>query len=226
MFGIKLLLILGSITVLFLRLKAAGAVCDERSPFPTIQALPGEPGKNGTPGALGPNAYGEVGLDGINGVDGAPGLQEPVGPVGPQGVVGPRGVAGINGSLGAQGPASPPGSDGRDGVDGRNGTDGLPGPPGMVSNAVGEQLRKDILKELRSKLNLTCGGNNGLTCPGNTERYPATACKEIYQCCSTAPSGYYWVNTTTGLLQLYCQMETDNYGNITGGWMSAECSFH
>ena len=75
MFGIKLLLILGSITVLFPRLKAARAVCGERSPFPTIQALPGEPGKNGTPGALGPN--GEVGLDGINGVDGAPGLQGP-----------------------------------------------------------------------------------------------------------------------------------------------------
>ena len=32
--------------------------------------------------------------------------------------------------------------DGRDGVDGRNGTDGLRGPPGMVSDAVGEQLKK------------------------------------------------------------------------------------
>ena len=73
---------------------------------------------------------------------------------------------------------------------------------------------------MRRELNLSCGGNNGLTCPGNTERYPATSCKEIYQCYSTAPSGYYWVNTTTGLLQLYCQMET-NCGNITGGWMSA-----
>ena len=243
--GIKLLLILGSITVLFLRGEAAGAVCGQRSAFPTIQALPGKPGKNGAPGALGPK--GEVGVDGINGGDGAAGPQRPIGPVGPQGVVGTRGLPGANGSVGAQGPVGPigpqgpvgpreiagingsvgaqglaglPGNIGRDGVKGRNGTDGLHGPPGMVSDAVGEQLKKDILKELRRELNLTCGGNNGFTCPGNTEMYPATSCKEIHQCCSTAPSGYYWVNTTTGLL-LYCQMETDNCGNITDGWMSA-----
>ena len=48
-----------------------------------------------------------------------------------------------------------------------------------------------------------------------------TSCKEIHDCDPTAPSGYYWVNTTTGPLQVYCQMETNNCGNITGGWMRA-----
>ena len=62
---------------------------------------------------------------------------------------------------------------------------------------------------------LQCAGN------GTTGDYPATSCKEIYQCDPTAPSGYYWINTTTGPLQIYCQMDTNNCGNITGGWMRA-----
>ena len=58
-------------------------------------------------------------------------------------------------------------------------------------------------------------------CKGNSENSPATSCKKIYDCNPTAPSEYYWVNTTTGPLQVYCQMETNNCGNITGGWMRA-----
>ena len=54
MFAFKLLLVLGSITVLFLRGEAAGAACGQRSTFSTIQALPGKPGKNGAPGVPGP----------------------------------------------------------------------------------------------------------------------------------------------------------------------------
>ena len=60
-----------------------------------------------------------------------------------------------------------------------------------------------------------CAGN------GTTVDNPATSCKEIYQCDPAAPSGYYWVNTTTGPLQVYCQMDTSNCGDITGGWMRA-----
>ena len=56
---------------------------------------------------------------------------------------------------------------------------------------------------------------------GTTIDSPATSCKEIHDCDSTAPSGYYWVNTTAGLLQVYCQMDTNNCGDITGGWMRA-----
>ena len=86
MFVAKLLLVLGSITVLSLRGEAAGAVCDQRSTYPTIQALPGKPGKNGAPGAPGPK--------GEPGVDGTDGEQGPVGLVGPQGPVGPVGAPG------------------------------------------------------------------------------------------------------------------------------------
>ena len=83
--GLNLVLVLVSITVVFLRGEAAGAVCGQRSPFPTIQALPGNPGKNEAPGVPGPK--GEVGVDGINGVDGAAGPKGPVRPVGPQEIV-------------------------------------------------------------------------------------------------------------------------------------------
>ena len=170
MISVKLLLILGIITVLSLRGEAAGAVCGQRSPYPTLLPLPGTPGQNGAPGAPGPK--GEAGMDGTNG---------------------------------EQGPVGAPGSDGR------NGSDGSPGPPGTVPDAVIEQLRGDILEQAK-KLAI---------CIANSENNPAASCKEIHGCNPTAPSGYYWVNTTTGPLQVYCQMDTNNCGDITGGWMRA-----
>ena len=158
------LLVVGSITVLSLRGEAAGAVCGQRSTYPTIQALPGKPGKNGAPGAPGPK--------GEPGVDGTDGEQRPVGPVGPQGPVG------------------------EPGLDGRNGSDGSPGPPGTVPDTVIAQLRVDIIETVRRELKLIC--------PGDGEMYPATSCKEIYECNSTTPSRCYWVNTTTGVQQIFC----------------------
>ena len=101
---------------------------------------------------------------------------QPVGPVGPQGMMG------MNGTDGEQGPMGPPGVDGRDGVDGRNGSDGSPGPPGTVPDAVIEQLKEEILDQLRRELNL---------CPGDREEYPASSCKEIHGCNQMAPSAYY-----------------------------------
>ena len=53
MFRVKLFLVLGAITVLSLR-EAAGAVCGQTSPYPTIQALPGKPGAPGLKGETGP----------------------------------------------------------------------------------------------------------------------------------------------------------------------------
>ena len=76
-FVVKLLLVLGSITVLFLRGEAAGVVCGQRAPFPTIQTLPGKLVKNGVSGVHGPK--GEQGLDGRSGIAGT---QWPQGPVG------------------------------------------------------------------------------------------------------------------------------------------------
>ena len=133
---------------------------------------------------------GAPGLKGEPGVDGADGEQGLVGPVRPQGPVGP---------VGPQGPVGAPGSDGK------NGSDGSPGPPGIVPDAVIEQLRVDILEQARKvAIRIASSKNNS-----------ATSCKEIHDCNPTAPSGYYWVNTTTGPLQVYCQMDTNNCGNIT-----------
>ena len=254
MFTAKFLLVLASVTVLFLRGEAAGAVCGQRSPFSTIQALPGKPGKNGAPGVPGPKGEagmngtdgeqgpqgpqgpvgsvgpkgiagmkgtnGEQGIAGMNGTDGEQGPQGPQGPVGsvgPKGIAGMKGtngeqgIAGMNGTDGEQGPVGPEGPVGPPGLDGRNGSDGRPGPPGTVPDSVIEQLRQEILEEVMKLL----------PCLANSENNPATSCKKIYDCNPTAPSGYYWVNTTTGPLQVYCQMETNNCGNITGGWMRA-----
>ena len=178
MFSVTLLLILGSITVFFLRIEAVGTVCGQRSSFATIPALPGKPGHSGAPG-----------------------------------IPGPKGEAGMNGTDGQQGPVGPQGPVGLPGLDGRNGSDGSPGLPGTVPASVIEQLRESILEEVRRELNLVC--------PGHRQLNAATSCKEIHECDPTAPSGFYWVNTTTAPLQVYCQMETNNCGDITGGWMRA-----
>ena len=90
-----------------------------------------------------------------------------------------------------------------------DGTDGSPGPPGTVPDAVIEQLRNNILEKVWKLLAYKDFNENN----------PAASCKEIHDGYPTTPSGYYWVNTTTGPLQVYCQMETNNCGNITGGWM-------
>ena len=184
MLAAKLLLLLGSITVLSLRGEAAGAVCGQRSTYPTIQALPGKPGKNGAPGAPGPK--GEAGMDGTDGEQG------PVGPDGPQGIAGMNGTDGEQGPVGPVGPqgpvgpVGPQGPVGAPGSDGKNGSDGSPGPPGTVPDAVIEQLRVDILEQARKVA----------ICIASSKNNSATSCKEIHDCNPTAPSGYYWVNTT------------------------------
>ena len=91
-----------------------------------------------------------------------------------------------------------------------------------ISDAVGEQLKKGILKVLRSKLNLTCGGKNGLTCPWQNRK---VLCYLLQRDLSVLfhvllhLGTIYWVNTTISLLQLYCQMETNH-------WWINECSFY
>ena len=126
-------------------------------------------------------------LPGTPGRDGIPGTP------------GPKGEPGMNGTDGEQGPVGPIGP---------QGPVGPQGPDGVVPDAVIEQLREDILEQLRREI-----------CPGDRDVYPAASCKEIHGCNPTAPSGYYWISTTTGPLQVYCQMNTNNCGNITGAWM-------
>ena len=118
------------------------------------------------------------------------------------------GKPGENGLSGAPGHKGDPRVDDRIG---EQGPVGPPGPPGTVPESVIEQLRANFIDEV----------TRVLSCKGIASMNPATSCKEIHDCDPTAPSGYYWVNTTTGPLQVYCQMDTNNCGNITGGWMRA-----
>ena len=196
--SVKLLVALTCVTAVYLTTEAA-----DTCPVTTASCLPGLPGRDGKDGQ--PGRDGQSGRDGRDGPPGPPG-----GPKGENGVngrdgepgeVGPQGIPGMNGTDGEQGPVGPAGP---------QGPVGPQGPDGVVPDAVIEQLRDAILDEVRRELTLTC--------PGDREVYPATSCKEILDCAPTAPSGYYWVNTTTGPLQVYYQMDTNNCGNITGGW--------
>ena len=186
-----------SLTVkLYVALTYFTAVCltteaADTCPVTTASCIPGLPGRDGRDGQ--PGRDGDDGLAGPPGHDGRDGLPGSVGQAGPQGPVG------------LVGPVGTPG------LDGRNGSDGNPGLPGTVPDAVIEQLRAGILEEVLKLL----------PCKGFFINNPATSCKEILDCDSTAPSGYYWVNTTTGPLQVYCQMDTNNCGDITAGWMRA-----
>jgi len=185
------------------------------------QGVKGDPGPEGPHGPRGERGVrGEKGEKGAKGEEGV-GLQGDTGLPGP---IGPRGYPGPDGERGPQGPPGPPGPRGRQGPPGVsvvNLTDvqykqikkelSTEFPPGTVPDAVIEQLRRDILDQAR-KLAI---------CIANSDNNPATSCKEIHDCNPTAPSGYYWVNTTTGPLQVYCQMDANNCGNITGGWMRA-----
>ena len=148
---------------------------------------------------------GENGVSGKNGSNDAPGpLQGPIGPACPCGISGMNGTDGERGPIGLSGLIGPPGIDDRDGVDGRNGSDGLPGPPGTVAETVIEQLRGEILEEVQ-----------WLVCPGTKERYPATSSNEIIKYNPWAPSGDYWINSSTGLVQVYCLMQTTDCRNTT-----------
>ena len=159
---------------------------------------------------------------GQQGVKGDPGPEGPHGPRGERGVKGTRGEKGVKGEegvglqgdtglpgpIGPQGPPGPPGPRGRQGSPGVSVVNltevqykqikeelSRESPPGTVPDAVIEQLRAGILEQVRRELKLIC--------PGDRE-YPAISCKEIHDCDSTAPSGFYWVYTTTGLRQIFC----------------------
>ena len=60
-----------------------------------------------------------------------------------------------------------------------------------------------------------------LHCAGTTVHKPATSCKEIYNCFNlNAKSGPYWIRNATGSsVQVFCEMDTNNCGDIAGGWM-------
>ena len=172
----------------------------------------GTRGEKGVKGEEGVGLQGHTGLPGSIGPRGYPGPDGERGPIGHRGLdgpIGPRGYPGPDGVHGPQGPPGPPGPRGRQGTPGVSVVNltevqykqikeelSRESPPGTVPDAVIEKLRAGILEQVRRELKLIC--------PGVREMYPATSCKEIHDCAPTAPSGYYWVNTTTGLHQIFC----------------------
>ena len=168
------------------------------------QGVKGDPGPEGPQGPRGERGVrGTRGEKGVKGEEGV-GLQGDTGLPGP---IGPQGHPGPDGERGPQGPPGPPGARGRQGPTGvsvANLTEvqykqikeklSRECPPGTVPDAVIEQLRVDILEEVLKLL----------PCKGFFINNPASSCKEIHDCGPTAPSGYYWVNTTTGVRQVFC----------------------
>ena len=116
-----------------------------------------------------------------------------------------------------------PGLPGKDGRPGHNGTDGEQGPPGpqgptgppgSLNYTERQQLKEEILATVREEIRILSYCNKLCECV-------ATSCKELYQCNPALPSGYYNITTPQGVERVYCEMNTDNCGNITGGWMRA-----
>ena len=100
-----------------------------------------------------------------------------------------------------------PGLPGKDGQPGRDGTDGERGPPGLpgaLNYTEQQQLKDDILATLREEISMLSS---------------ATSCKNLYHSNPAFLSGYYNIVTPQGVERVYCEMNTTNCGNITGGWM-------
>ena len=158
----------------------------------------GQQGVKGAPGPVGPQGpRGEWGLRGKKGEKGMKG-DEGVGLRGHPGLPGPIGLQGHPGPNGAHGPHGPPGLPG---------PRGRPGPPGVsvvnLTDAQYKQITEELLKDVLKRCELP------------------TSCKVLYQCNPALPSGYYNIVTPQGVERVYCEMNTTNCGNITGGWMRA-----
>ena len=97
-----------------------------------------------------------------------------------------------------------PGRDGTDGERGPAGAQGPPGLPGVLNYTEQQQLKEDILATLRKEIRMLSS---------------ATSCKNLYHSNPALPSGYYNIVTPQGVERVYCEMNTTNCGNITGGWM-------
>ena len=121
---------------------------------------------------------------------------------------------GTDGEQGPPGPQGPTGPSGPQGPTGLSGQQGLTGPPGALNYTERQQLKEEILATVREEMSMRNCCN--LLC-----ELVATSCKELYQCNPALPSGYYNITTPQGAERVYCEMNTTNCGNITGGWMRA-----
>ena len=142
------------------------------------------------------------GLPGKDGRDGQPG---------PPGRDGRDGLSCMAGGPGTQGP---PGHNGTDGEQGPPGPQGPAGPPGALNYTERQQLKEEILATVREEMSM-------LSCCNTSCEHVTTSCKELYQCNPALPSGYYNITTPQGVERVYCEMNTNNCDNITGGWTRA-----
>ena len=201
------------------------------------QGVKGERGVKGDKGVRG--EVGMVGIKGLPGVRGEMGKRGESGPVGPRGDPGLPGAIGRSGRRGVDGARGYPGHDGPHGPPGPPGTPGVRGPPGPegstgtcnFSDAAYQHLTQDIRANLQTEimknvgnvllplLELNCTQYlNGFD--GQSKEKPTSSCKIIHFCSlSTAPSGYYWITTSSGTaIKRYCAMNLTHCGNTTGGW--------
>ena len=158
------------------------------------------------------------------------------------GLPGRDGRDGQPGRDGNDGATGPPGRDGRDGLPGLSGTSGA------LNNSERQQLKEEILATVREEMSMlsccntsffavsfttthTITPTESVPQPTSTPQptpsseplceHVVTSCKELYQCNPALPSGYYNITTPQGAERVYCDMNTTNCGNITGGWMRA-----
>ena len=215
----KLLVALTCFTAVYLTTEAA----DTCSAATCIPGLPGKDGRDGQPGR-----NGNDGVAGPPGRDGRDGILGQICGTGGSVLQGPPGLNGTDGEQGPPGPQGPPGQNGTDGIPGRNGADGQPGPfgeqgppgiPGALNDTAQQQLKDDILNTLRNEISML--GCCNIPSPEPLCERNATSCKELYQCNPATPSGYYNIRTPQGVEKVYCEMNTTNCGNITGGWTRA-----
>ena len=137
------------------------------------------------------------------------GVPGPQGPKGEPGDEGRRGPKGLNGKTGVQGPKGEKGAAGPRGPLGQKGEEGSRGQKGEPRNTLTTEEFDRIIETLKDMLCIK----------GQYASFPATSCKEIYDCNPNTPSGYYWISGIGDQpLRLYCEMRTTRFGNITGGW--------
>ena len=139
-------------------------------------------------------------------VRGVPGPEGPRGEKGDKGSIGPRGQKGDTGLKGMKGHCGDTGPMGLQGQKGEEGSSGQKGEPGDTMLTT-EELNK-VTETLQDTICIM----------GRYKGFPATSCKEIYDCNPNTPSGYYWVGTEGRPQRLYCEMNMTRCGNITGGW--------
>ncbi len=87
--------------------------------------------------------------------------------------------------------------------------DGQGCPPAEVTDIARAEIAEDVRDIIR---NYTL---EETPCPGSPEN-PAVSCNEIAECNPELPSGYYWLNTSTTPVSVYCEMTP--LFNQNGSW--------